>query len=223
MEIRQVINSVARKWWLIVLLMVTGGGIGFQSAYFTKPLYKADIKLYIINRDKVLMSDQTLKSTDLELSQQLVRPYSEIIFSRSMATAVARDVNNYHLTIDNILSIVKIDSNKDSNILTISAISSDPAAAAAVANAAGREFIIQIRKITNSDNVGILDEALVPNYPVSNNEIQKVLLGLLSGLMVAFGITYTIGYFDTTVYSVEDVEKGLKVRVIGIIPEYDIR
>jgi len=169
------------------------------------------------------MSDQTLKSTDLELSQQLVRPYSEIIFSRSMATAVARDVNNYHLTIDNILSIVKIDSNKDSNILTISAISSDPAAAAAVANAAGREFIIQIRKITNSDNVGILDEALVPNYPVSNNEIQKVLLGLLSGLMVAFGITYTIGYFDTTVYSVEDVEKGLKVRVIGIIPEYDIR
>ncbi len=223
MEIRRILYSVARKWWLVVLLAVLGGGIGFLSVFFTKPMYQADTTLYIINRDKVLTTGQSLNSQDIAVSQQLVRQYSDIISSRLVTSAVVRDVKNYNFTENEILSMVNISSNKDSNILTISAMWSDPTAAAAVANATGREFTTQIRQLTNSDNVGILDEALVPNYPISNNGLKKVFLGLLAGLTVAFGIIYIIEYFDTTVRSAEDIENGLKLRVIGIIPEHDIR
>lgn len=223
MEIRRIWYSIVRKWWLIVLLAILGGGISFMSVSATKPIYQAETTLYIMNRDKVLTTGQSLNSQDIAVSQQMVRQYSEIISSRLVTTAVARDVKNYNLTENQILSMVNITSNKDSNILTISALSPDPTAAAAVANATGREFTTQIRQLTNSDNVGILDEALIPNYPVSNNGSKKVLLGLLTGLMVALGIIYIIEYFDTTVRSVQDIEKGLKVRVIGIIPEHDIR
>jgi len=219
MNIRQIFYSIVRKWWLIVLLMAAGGGMGFLNSYFTKPLYHSDTKLYIINH---VTGGQLFHSSDIDLSQQLVRQYSDIIFSRKVIAVVASDLNHYHLTTDKILSMIKININKDSNILTISAISTDPEVAAAVANATGREFINQIRKLTNTDNVGILDYALVPNYSDSKNRAEKVLIGLLLALIVAFSIIYFIEYFDTTVHSVEDIEKGLKLRVIGIIPEHDI-
>ena len=223
MEIRRIFYSVARKWWLIVLLAVLGGGISFLNVYYTKPEYKADTKLYIMNRDKVITKGQSLNSSDIALSQQLVRQYYEIIYSRSVTSAVSQEVKEYNLSENAILSMISIASKLDSNIFTISARGYDPTIAAAVANATGRVFSTQIRQLSNSDNIGILDDALVPNYPVNNKGAQKVLLGILSGLMVAFGIIYIIEYFDTTVRSAEDIEKGLKVRVIGIIPEHDIR
>ena len=223
MDIRRILYSVARKWWLIVLLGVLGGGISYLTVYFTKPVYQADTKLYIMNLDKVSTNGQKLNSSDITLSQQLVRQYYEMIYSRSVATAVSQEVKEYNLSQNAILSMVSIASKEDSNVFTISARWSDPAIAAAVANATSRAFSAKIRQLSNSDNVGILDEALVPNYPINNKGPQTVLLGLLAGWMVALGIIYIIEYFDTTVRSVEDIEKGLNLSVIGIIPELNIR
>lgn len=228
MEIRRILYSVARKWWLIVLLAVLGGGIGFLKVYYTKPMYQADTTLYIMNLDKV--STQSLNSTDIKLSQDLVRQYYQIIYGRSVISAVSQEVKGYNLSEGAISSMIKINMDSatingqtDSNIFTISTRWSDPNIAAAVANASAHAFSTQIRQLTNSNNVGILDEALAPNYPLSNNGTQKILLGIMVGLMLAFGIIYIIEYFDTTVRSVEDIEKDLNVSVIGIIPELDIR
>lgn len=219
MIIRRIFYSVVRKWWLIILLAVLGGGLGYLSVLFIKPMYQADTKLYI----KVSTTDRSLSPQDTTVNQQIVRQYSEIISSRLMTSAVLKDVDNFDITEKQLLSMIRIYSKQDSNILTITARGSDPTVVAAVANAAGREFTTHMRQLTNSDNVGILDEALVPNYQISNNKSQSIILGLVAGLMVAFGIICVIDYFDTTVRSAEDIEEGLKVRVIGIIPKHNIR
>lgn len=207
MDSRRILYSLARKWWLIVLLALLGGGIGFVNVYYSNPLYQASTKLYIMNLE----------------SQQLVRQYFDIIYSRALTSEVSQELKEYNLSGNAILSMVSITSKVDSNIFIINARGSDPTIAAAVANATGRVFSTKIRQLSNSDNVGILDEALVPIYPISNNGLNIILLGLLTGLMVAFGIIYIIEYFDTTVRSVEDIEKGLNLSVIGIIPELNIR
>ena len=186
------------------------------------PMYQTNTKLYIMNLNKMKTNGQTLNSSDLEFSKQLVQRYFDIIYSRSVASLVSQEVKEHNLSENEIMSMVSISSKLDSNVFTITARGYDPTIAAAVANATGRVFSTQIRQLSNIDNVGILDEALVPKYPVSNNGLNIILLGLLAGLMVAFGIIYIIEYFDTTVRSVEDIEKGLKVRVIGIIPENNI-
>ena len=139
-----------------------------------------------------------------------------------MTSAVSQEVKEYNLSADAILSMVSIASQEKSNIFIISATSSNPTIAAAVANAMGRIYLRQIRELSNSNNVGILDQALVPKYPI-NKKGTEIYLGILSGLMIAFGIIYVIEYFDTTVRSVEDIEKGLNLSVIGIIPERNIR
>lgn len=216
MEIRRILSTVVRKWRVVVLLAVLGGGLSFLSVYFAKPIYQADTKLYI-------MTGKTMDLQDFTVSQYLVQQYTQIISSRTVTSAILRDLKTYSITEKGLLSMIHIVTIKDSNIVTISATNPDPATAAAIANATGREFTAQLSQITNTINVGILDDALVPNYPVSNQVTMKVLLGLLAGLMVAFGIIFVIEYFDTTIRSVEDIVNGLNVRVIGIIPEHDIR
>lgn len=222
MEIRRIFDSITRNWWLILVLAVLGGGIGCLYVNSAKPIYHADTKLYIMNLDKVKTDGQSLNSSDLEVSQQLVREYLDIIYSRSLTSAVSQEVKQYNLSADAILSMVSVASQEKSNIIIISANDSNPAIAAAVANATGRIFSTQIRQLSNSNNVGILDEAQIPKYPI-NNKGTEIYLGILSGLMVAFGIIYVIEYFDTTVRSVEDIEKGLNLSVIGIIPDLNIR
>lgn len=223
MEIRRLFYSIMRNWWLVALLALVGGGLGFLNVFLAKPVYQADATLYIMNRDKILTTGEPLSTQDLAVSQQLVQNYTEIIFSRAVASAVLRDLENYNLTREQLLASINLNSNKGSNILTISATADEPGLAAAIANAAAREFTDKIRQLTNSDNVGILDEAQVPEYPVGSNSLKKALIGLLAGLVAALGIIYVREYFDTTVRSAEDIENGLKVRVIGLIPEHDIQ
>lgn len=223
MEIRQIFYSIARKWWLIILFAVLGGGLGYLNVYYIQPVYQAETKLYISNPDIAATNGKPLSSSELALRQQLVRQYYDIIYSRALTSAVAQEVKEYNLTGNAISSMISINSKQDTNIFTISARGSDPTIVAAVANATGREFIAQLRQLSNIDTVGILDKALVPNYPLNRNGEQKVLLGILLGLTVAFGIIYSLAYYDSTVRSEEDIVKGLKVRVIGIIPEHDIR
>ncbi|HWQ89322.1 MAG TPA: Wzz/FepE/Etk N-terminal domain-containing protein [Desulfitobacteriaceae bacterium] len=222
MEIKQYFYALVRKWWLLAILVALGGLLSYLSVVLAPPMYKADSTLYIMNRSKVLTTGQTITSQDLVVSQLLVKQYTAVIYSRSVISAVAQALDNQSITEENILSMIGITSETDSNILTISAQWYDPVVAAEVANHTGQEFVNQIRKLTNSDNISILDEAVVPDTPVSNKKSLKVLIGLLAGFLIAAGSIYVMEYFDTTVRSVEDIEKSLGLRVIGIIPEHDI-
>jgi capsular polysaccharide biosynthesis protein len=219
MEKRRVFHSMLRKWWLVVILALLGGGIGLLSVLIMQPMYKAETTLYIMNKNKVSTPAQPLDPQDLEVSRQLVLQYTDVIASRSVTSGVLDDVKNENITEKQLLSIVSITSKNNSNILTISAVWSNPAIASAIANAMGREFTTEVKKITNSDNVDILDAATVPNKPVPNNAALKILLGMMAGIIAAYGGIYIFEYFDTKARIVADFEIRLKMPVIGVIPD----
>ncbi|AFV05128.1 Wzz/FepE/Etk N-terminal domain-containing protein [Dehalobacter sp. CF] len=225
MDIKSILFAVLRKWWLIVLLAFIGAGAGYLSASAEKPIYQADTTLYIMNRSKVLDPNVQLNIQDITVPQQVVQVYSGIITSRLVTSSVAEDLakKGLYLHENQILSMVSIYSQKDSNILTITAKSSSPTISADVANATADAFIQKMRQLTNTDNIGVLDRALVPDYPTEDYKIIKISLGFLIGIVFGFGIIYLILYFDNKVRSAEEIERELNIRVIGLIPEHDIR
>ncbi|EQB22193.1 lipopolysaccharide biosynthesis [Dehalobacter sp. UNSWDHB] len=223
MEVRRILLSVIHKWWLIILLAAVGGAIGYYQYFLTaQTLYSANTTLYALNKDKIA-SGQTISTQDLSVSQGVVRQYSGIFYSRSVAEAAAKRITDFNVSGAELASMVTISSAEDSTVLTVRAEASDPKIAAAAANAMADEFISQIRTITNSDFIGILDPAQPPDNPIPNNGLKKTLLYFLGGIVVALGIIYVIEYFNTSVRSAEDIEEGLNLRVVGIIPEHDIR
>lgn len=69
--------------------------------------------------------------------------------------------------------------------------------------------------------VEITDPAEPPplSRPVSPNIVMNIFLSLILGLAAGIGLAYFIEYLDTSVKTVDDVEKFLGLPVVGVIPQ----
>jgi uncharacterized protein involved in exopolysaccharide biosynthesis len=67
-------------------------------------------------------------------------------------------------------------------------------------------------------NIEIIDRAKVPRSPVSPNILVNVMIGAIIGLSLGLGLAFVTDYYDHTMKSPEDVERHLKVTVLGALP-----
>lgn len=58
------------------------------------------------------------------------------------------------------------------------------------------------------------------NKPVSPNVMLNVILGVIVGLIVGIGLAFFIEYLDTSVKTIDDVERALQAPVLGVIPQH---
>ena len=70
-----------------------------------------------------------------------------------------------------------------------------------------------------STPVEIIDPAEPPKTHVSPNLFLNLVLSLLAGFVAGIGLAYFIEYLDTSVKTVDDVERYLGLSVLGVIPQ----
>ena len=71
------------------------------------------------------------------------------------------------------------------------------------------------------NNVNILDSAIEASSPYNINIPKQLCIYLIIGMVVGYGIIFTIFYFDRTIKSVEQVEQKVKLPILGSIQEFD--
>lgn len=69
------------------------------------------------------------------------------------------------------------------------------------------------------ESVVVHDAPVVSNSPVSPNVTMNLVLGAVVGLIFGLGIAFFLEYLDTSVKSLEDVERYLQVPVLAVIPK----
>jgi capsular exopolysaccharide synthesis family protein len=69
-----------------------------------------------------------------------------------------------------------------------------------------------------SNNIRILTPALPPSAPVFPNRKFNLLFGLFFGLFISVGGIATIQIFDTRIKSTEDIEQGLGLNLLTMVP-----
>ncbi len=67
--------------------------------------------------------------------------------------------------------------------------------------------------------VEITDPAEPGLKPVSPNLKLNIALGVIVGLIVGVGLAFFIEYLDTSVKTIDDVERALQAPVLGVIPQ----
>ena len=67
--------------------------------------------------------------------------------------------------------------------------------------------------------VEIIDTAKPGLRPVRPNKPLNIALGIIIGLVVGVGLAFFIEYLDTSVKTIDDVEKALGSPVLGVIPQ----
>jgi capsular exopolysaccharide synthesis family protein len=74
-------------------------------------------------------------------------------------------------------------------------------------------------KQPTSSAVETTDLAVVIPRPVRPNIFLNIGLGIVVGLIVGVGLAFFIEYLDTSVKTIDDVERALQAPVIGVIPQ----
>jgi polysaccharide biosynthesis transport protein len=67
--------------------------------------------------------------------------------------------------------------------------------------------------------VEIVDRAVPGLRPVRPNKPLNIALGVIIGLVVGVGLAFFIEYLDTSVKTIDDVERSLQCPVLGVIPQ----
>ncbi len=67
--------------------------------------------------------------------------------------------------------------------------------------------------------VAVIEEAEPNPNPVRPNKKLNIGLGLGIGLLIGIGLAFFIEYLDTSVKTIDDVERALQAPVLGVIPQ----
>ena len=67
--------------------------------------------------------------------------------------------------------------------------------------------------------VTIMNRAVPDLKPISPKVTLNIILGVIVGLVVGVGLAFFIEYLDTSVKTIDDVERALQSPVLGVIPQ----
>ncbi len=73
--------------------------------------------------------------------------------------------------------------------------------------------------IPKSGIVQVIDRAEPEDRPVKPRKVLNILLGVIFGLALGVGVAFFIEYLDTSVKTIDDVERAMQAPVLGVIPQ----
>ena len=74
-------------------------------------------------------------------------------------------------------------------------------------------------ELPKSSTVEVIDDADLPEKAVKPNIPLNIALGMVVGLILGVGLAFFIEYLDTSVKTIDDVERALGAAVLGVIPQ----
>lgn len=197
---------------VITLLAVVVGGV--YSGYFKVPMYKSYTTMLLTKES----DSTTITNNDINLNRNLVDTYSEIIKSRRV---VGKVINNLHLnySIESLQKKINVSSINSTEIIKITVESEDANEAMRIANEIADVFNVEVIKLYNIQNIGVVDVAEEASAPYNMNITKACVLSFVIGLVLSSALVFVMFYFDTTIKSKDEVEEKLGLPVIGLIPQ----
>jgi capsular polysaccharide biosynthesis protein len=152
--------------------------------------------------------------------QKLVKTYAEVAKSRAVAQSTLNVIGT-DITVDELLEMLTVTPQEDTQLMDISVKSTDPEEAKIIVEALTNDFIVRAEKLISNSNIEILDIPEVPKKPIAPNKSLNVIITFFLGLVVSMGLVLIREYMDNTVKTKEEVEKTLNLPVIGLIPLHE--
>ena len=200
--------------YVILAALALGLLMVLVSKVFMKPQYESTTKMYVLSKQD---SSSTVTSGDLQASSLLTKDYAELIQSRQVVETVIAQLN-LDLTYEEFLNKITVTTQNDTRILSITVKDEDPYVASQMADAIRVAASDHIQNVMNTEAVNVVDEANIPDEPVSPSIKKNGLIGAIAGAFIAIVIIIIVYLTNDTIQTSEDVERYLGVSTLGIIP-----
>ncbi len=216
-SLKDIYESILRRMLLVVIFPVIAVIVTAAFVFFFEdPVYTSSASMYVLNKQNT--ENNSINYSDLQSSAMLTADYREIILSKRVLSEVA---DEYNMSVSAIKSRTKVTTANDTRVLVISVTMEDPVLAANLANAIGKEFATTVVEIMEVDNVSFVDYAELSPRPSAPDKPEGLLMAGVLGLIVGMVIAACIDIFNTTIRTVDDVEKHLNLTVLARIPRIE--
>lgn len=170
-----------------------------------------DIELQLLEQKKMTSSaiDVTTLRQWQELRKSVIEKESELELYKRRLEAYNKAIKNYKSGNPDIMSqsleLLKLKRSKEiyENIYSILLEKAEEQ---------------RIRSASSTAGIKVVDMPVFPSQPISKNEMKFYILGAILGLALGIMLAFLIDFNDTTIKSNEDVERYLKLPVMGTIP-----
>jgi capsular exopolysaccharide synthesis family protein len=136
------------KAWIIGLTIAVVAVIALYLSLTTTPLYSTSARLVYQKNDlELAVSDYGLNTYDYDKDRTIATAVAAIRDSETLGEAVKADLPGYDGSARSLMGMVSVGTSEGSDLVDISAVSTNPQEAANVANAYARQFIIYRQQV----------------------------------------------------------------------------
>lgn len=217
-SLKELLRYVLSKFYIVASITVVVVLVGeIYSTYIKTPLYKSTAKL-VLTSSQGDSASSAVTNTDVTLSNNLVKTYSEIITSREVLSKV---ISNLKLATnaEELAEKVTVSSVSNTQIIILSVSDTDAEQAEKVANEIAKVFKAEIVNLYKIDNVQIVDKAQKADAPYNVNVLKQTLQFLAAGLALGIGVVLVMFYLDNTIKNSQIVEEKVGLVVLGVVPK----
>lgn len=214
-NIRGLFGIIRTRWMLITTLTLLMAAVGGGFSYFiSTPKYEASTQILVNQKS----SSNQLDTTQMRGNIELINTYSVIIKSPAILDKVIEKLK-LEASIEQLTKSIKVNSQSESQIFSLTVQSSRPERAVLIANTISETFQREVRGIMNVDNVNILAKAVLAKdpKPVSPNPIVNIAISIVIGFMFGIGLSFLLEFLDNSLRTTEDVAVTLGLPVLGTI------
>lgn len=213
-DLIEMLHALKKRALIIVAVMLVGAVFaGVYTKMLITPVYRATSTMLVLTKETTLTS-----LADLQLGSQLTKDYSMLITSRTVLQEVIDNLG-LNMSYGALESSVSINNPSDTRILEISVVNSDPELAKELADELADVASGYIGDKMEVVPPKIIEEAEVPQGPISPNMNKNVMMGALAGLVLAMGVVILISFMDDSIKSEDDIENYLGMSTLASIPD----
>ena len=216
-DLKELFEFIKKKIGLLITITVVICLLGcIYGLFIQKPMYKSYTTIILGGNETT--ASQTITQSDITLNKNLVDTYAEIVKSRRVLEQVISELD-LEETYEELSNKISVSSVNNTEIIKITVADSNPIEAKNVANVTANFFSKEVVKLYNMNNVNVLDEAILNEKPYNINIPKQLVIYMMIGFILAFGILFVIYYFDRSVKSAEQVEQKIKLPILGSVQE----
>lgn len=215
-DLKELFDFIKKRLGLIIIIMAIVSILGcLYGLFFQTPMYKSYTTIVLGSSES---SNTSITTNDITLNKNLVNTYAEIVKSRRILAQVIEELN-LDMGYENLSKRISVSALNNTEIIKITVNHKDPKVAMNVSNSIAEVFSSEISSLYKMDNVSILDYAIQSDIPYNINVTKQLIIYIIIGFVLGFGIVFIIFYFDRTVKSLEQIEQKIKLPILGSVQD----
>lgn len=217
MDLQNYLRALRRRWWVVVLVVLLGAGLGMLKTVLSTKVYAATMTFYVATPHSTI--DNAFASS--QFAQDSANTYALLLSSDRLARQV-KDTAHIGLSAGDLSSEISGSAELNTVLVNAEIRDTDVVRLRRIADGVARQFPIMVSRL--DDRAGNQQVALsvvsgpaVSPVPVSPRPALNIALGGGVGLLLGLLLAALLEVLDTSIRTVSELEEFAGVPVVGDI------